>query len=59
MLGVRDCAVFGIPDEEYGEHLCAYMEGETGSALDAAAVQKFVWARLSQRCNEPSASFCA
>jgi long-chain acyl-CoA synthetase len=47
MPGVRDCAVFGIPDEEYGEHLCAYIEAETGNALDAAAVQTFVRARLA------------
>ena len=23
MPGVRDCAVFGIPDEEFGEQICA------------------------------------
>ena len=47
MPGVRDCAVFGIPDEEYGEQLCAYIEPEAGSALDATAVQTFVRARLA------------
>ena len=26
MPGVKDCAVFGIPDEEFGESLCAYIE---------------------------------
>jgi long-chain acyl-CoA synthetase len=26
--GVKDCAVFGIPDEEFGESLCAYIEPE-------------------------------
>jgi long-chain acyl-CoA synthetase len=26
MPGVRDCAVFGIPDEEFGEQICAYVE---------------------------------
>jgi long-chain acyl-CoA synthetase len=29
--GVKDCAVFGIPDELYGESLCAYIEPEPGS----------------------------
>jgi long-chain acyl-CoA synthetase len=29
--GVKDCAVFGIPDELYGESLCAYVEPEPGS----------------------------
>lgn len=24
--GVKDCAVFGIPDEEFGEALCSYVE---------------------------------
>jgi long-chain acyl-CoA synthetase len=27
MPGVRDCAVFGIPDEEFGEALCAHVVG--------------------------------
>ncbi|MBM3488943.1 MAG: AMP-binding protein [Alphaproteobacteria bacterium] len=26
--GVRDCAVFGIPDEEFGEALCAHVDGD-------------------------------
>ena len=26
MPGVRDCAVFGIPDEEFGEQICAHVE---------------------------------
>jgi long-chain acyl-CoA synthetase len=47
MPGVRDCAVFGIPDEEYGEHLCACIEPEAGSALDAQAVTDFLKARLA------------
>lgn len=47
MPGVRDCAVFGIPDDEYGEQLCACIEPETGSSLDAMAVQEFLGARLA------------
>ncbi|KAB2913995.1 MAG: AMP-binding protein [Hyphomicrobiaceae bacterium] len=47
MPGVRDCAVFGIPDEEYGERLCACIEAETGSSIDAAAVQEFIGTRLA------------
>ncbi|MBR0854428.1 acyl-CoA synthetase [Bradyrhizobium liaoningense] len=42
MPGVRDCAVFGIPDPEYGERLCAYVEPEPGTALSASAVQAFL-----------------
>ena len=30
MDGVRDCAVFGIPDDEFGERLCACIEPEAG-----------------------------
>ncbi|HEX6959605.1 MAG TPA: acyl-CoA synthetase [Ferrovibrio sp.] len=29
MPGVKDCAVFGIPDEEFGESLCAYVEPDS------------------------------
>ena len=47
MPGVRDCAVFGIPDAEYGERLCACVEPETGAQLSAAAVQAFLRERLA------------
>ncbi|MES2072047.1 MAG: acyl-CoA synthetase [Pseudomonadota bacterium] len=30
--GVKDCAVFGIPDEEFGEQLCAYIQREEHAA---------------------------
>ncbi len=45
--GVRDCAVFGIPDEEFGERLCAYVEPEPGTALAAAAVQAYLRKHLA------------
>ncbi|MFN5714220.1 MAG: AMP-binding enzyme, partial [Bradyrhizobium sp.] len=35
MDGVRDCAVFGVPDDEYGERLFACVEPEAGAALSA------------------------
>ena len=47
MEGVRDCAVFGIPDDEFGERLCAYIEPETGSVLTPAAVQDYLRKRLA------------
>ena len=31
MPGVRDCAVFGIPDEEFGEQICAHVEPLAGA----------------------------
>lgn len=37
---VLDCAVFGVPDEEYGERLHAVVQLESGATLDAAALQE-------------------
>ena len=47
MPGVRDCAVFGIPDDEFGERLCACVEPEPGAQLSATAVQAFLRERLA------------
>jgi long-chain acyl-CoA synthetase len=47
MAGVRDCAVFGIPDEEFGERLCACIELEPNAALSSVAVQDFLRGRLA------------
>lgn len=37
--GVQDCAVFGIPDEEFGEALLAAVEPQPGVTLDQAALR--------------------
>jgi long-chain acyl-CoA synthetase len=37
--GVHDCAVFGIPDEEFGEALMAVVEPQAGVTLDIAAIR--------------------
>jgi long-chain acyl-CoA synthetase len=37
--GVHDCAVFGIPDDEFGEALMAVVEPQPGATLDMAAVR--------------------
>jgi len=34
--------VFGIPDEEFGEQICAHVEPLPGAALDAASVRSFL-----------------
>ncbi|VIO80618.1 acyl-CoA synthetase [Bradyrhizobium ivorense] len=47
MDGVRDCAVFGVPDPEYGERLFACIEPEAGAVLSAAAVQEFLRGKLA------------
>ena len=33
--GVRDCAVFGIPDAEYGERLVAVVESESDLSTES------------------------
>jgi long-chain acyl-CoA synthetase len=38
--GVHDCAVFGIPDEEFGESLAAVIEPESGARLTATGIQE-------------------
>jgi long-chain acyl-CoA synthetase len=47
MDGVRDCAVFGVPDDEFGERLFACIESEPKVVLSSAAVQEFLRARLA------------
>lgn len=44
--GVADCAVFGIPDEEYGEVLAAHIQPEAGSDLSEPAVRAWLRERL-------------
>ncbi len=45
---VRDCAVFGIPDEEFGEAMAAHVvPGEEG-APDEAALRAFLAGRLAK-----------
>ncbi len=45
--GVRDCAVFGIPDDEFGEALAAHVELHDGTRLSADAVRDHVHANLA------------
>ena len=47
MPGVRDCAVFGIPDEEFGETLCAAIQLEPGASLSSADVQSFLKGKIA------------
>ncbi len=39
LQGVADCAVFGIPDEEYGESVMAVVQPMPGVALDGEALR--------------------
>jgi long-chain acyl-CoA synthetase len=45
--GVRDSAVFGIPDEEFGEAVCAHVQVEPGGP-DAAAIRDALGKQLSR-----------
>ncbi len=47
MPGVADCAVFGIPDAEYGEALCAYIQPIAGDELNRATVEQYLRARIA------------
>lgn len=45
--GVADCAVFGIPDEEYGESLAAVIQPAPGAELGEMRVRAHLQARLA------------
>lgn len=45
--GVHDCAVFGVPSEDFGESVMAVIELEAGAKLTAAEVQDFLRERLA------------
>lgn len=46
--GVHDCAVFGIPDDEFGESLAAAVEPMPGVTLTAGQVRDYLAARLAK-----------
>ena len=45
--GVKDCAVFGIPDAEFGEALIAIVEPQEASAITPAHVRAHLQAHLA------------
>jgi long-chain acyl-CoA synthetase len=45
--GVHDCAVFGIPDVEFGEALMAVVEPQPGVTLDATDIRTRLKAQLA------------
>jgi len=47
MPGVRDCAVFGIPDAEFGEALCAAVQAEPGAALSQEQIAAYLKAKIA------------
>jgi long-chain acyl-CoA synthetase len=47
MPGVQDCAVFGIPDTEFGEKLCAHIEADPSVPVSADQIAGFLRGRLA------------
>ena len=47
MPGLQDCAVFGIPDDEYGEQVAAVIEARPGTALTAEQVRGYLRERIA------------
>ncbi len=47
MPGVADCAVFGIPDEEYGEAVHAVIQRQPGASVTEADVKAYLKPHLS------------
>jgi len=47
MPGVQDCAVFGVPDAEFGEALMAVVEPRPGAALEAGVLRREMAAHLA------------
>ena len=45
--GVADCAVFGIPDDEFGEALAAAVQRVEGADIDEVALRAFLRGRLA------------
>ena len=45
---VKDCAVFGIPDEEFGESLCAHIELQPGKTATAEEIRLFLAQHLAR-----------
>ncbi len=47
MPGVRDCAVFGVPDDEFGEALCAHVQPQPGAAVTANEIRGWLRGRIA------------
>ena len=57
LAGVKDCAVFGIPDAEFGEALMAVVEPQPGVTLDVATMRAQLRPRSpTTRCPSTSRS---
>ena len=46
---IQDVQVFGVPDERYGEEVCAWVKRREGSALTADAVRAFCSGQIAHQ----------
>jgi len=44
---VKDISVIGVPDERYGEELCAWIVPQPGAAIDLASIQEFCKGKIA------------
>jgi len=70
LTGVADCAVFGIPDDEYGESIAAAIKLDEGVTLSADDIRAHVRehlagfkvprsSRFTKRCRERIRARCS
>ncbi|HET7568684.1 MAG TPA: AMP-binding protein [Gaiellaceae bacterium] len=45
---ITDVQVFGVPDERYGEEICAWIVVKDGSALDEESVREFCQGKIAR-----------
>ena len=45
--GVADCAVIGIPDEEFGEKLLAFIKPSAGAQISQTEISTFLRSKLA------------
>jgi fatty-acyl-CoA synthase len=45
--GVKDVAVIGVPDERYGEELCAWIIPHPGANVDLGSIQEFCKGKIA------------
>jgi long-chain acyl-CoA synthetase len=46
--GVADCAVFGVPDDEYGERLMALVQPAAGASPEPAEMTQWLAGRIAR-----------